>query len=877
MTRISATPIRRLRSSGAREPKAGWILALALISTVPAACGRSGKAPSLSSLSLFDPAEVLLYDFEPGWKPTTSASGLLGDRPLEPGAWIPAVALQDPQDPELLAGLIAGSTFENDTLRMTTHQGSWLRWLELPENLRGAPITVSGSLTTDDFSGNQEDSFARVVLAEVAGSAPPAKLSEIPAALLAQQGLLPRSENASGAQAQFEIGLRTSPEATHLGLLLELNFDAEKAQQASLKPSAVFSELRVEAASPCDDLRRAAHLDGLGTFEESWSAATHARFDVEFISRRGIVIPEGGSVEFVRTIPPGMRAAQVFVARSGNETRTRSSQSLRYNIGFVLDSDSRFDQSGPLRKTPETPSPSVDLWERLEFGFPSVTRSFGPVNGPTRHFEGKLRIRLSVPAREDVDPSDPREGIVFAGLRLVPADPRPPAQPNLLLVSLDTVRADHLSLYGYGRETDPNLVALGKRSTVFEAAWATSPYTLPSHASLFTGQVPQVHGVERPSQVADPAASTFLAERLAENGYRTAAFTGGAMLLPAFGFARGFERYGVLDPIFGSSGDAYRERFSAVPGLHPDLFARNDLGAIEDWIQSAKGEPWFCFVHTYAAHEFEPADKYLEAIGASDNAFEENDEFRSYLARPDAPPAKAQAWLTDQYDGGIRQADELLGGLLEALDRQGQSEKTLVAVVSDHGKELGERGLVGHGHQLFEELLHVPALLYVPGREARRVAEPMGLADIATTLLAELELDPLPHTQGRNLFEPAPEGHAVMAAVQSVVRSRAMRLGDEKWLSVLETPSDWPVEYPSRTRFDLASDPGERQPLDGESGLERLDQLDASLRALGVSLRRGDGASQLDARDRSILEALGYVDGKAPGAANSPGDRIEQP
>lgn len=874
MTRTSATRTRRSRFSVGRELDTTWVLTLALISALLTACGRSGPAQGASSTPLFDPAEALLYSFEPGWEPTAATLGLLEDGALEREDWIPAVALTDPQDPELLAELIAGSTFENDKLRMTTPRGSWLRWLELPENLRGAPITVSGRLSTDGFSGNQEDSFARVVLAEVPGSAPPAQLSEIPDVLISQEGLLPRSENASGSEALFEVGLHTSPEATHLGLLLELNFDAEKAQLAGLAPNAVFSELRVEAASPCDDLRRAAHLDGLGTFEETWSAASLARFDVEFVSRRGIVVPEGGSVELVRTVPPGMKSVELFVARSAGEARSGSSEPLKYDIQIEFETDSRLSMSGPLR---ETTSGSVDLWGPIYCGFPSEKSSLGPVQEAEQRFEGKLRLRLSVPARTDVDPNDPREGVVFAGLRMVPANPRPTTQPNLLLVSLDTVRADHLSLYGYDRMTDPNLVALGERSTVFEAAWATSPYTLPSHASLFTGQVPQVHGVERPSQVADPAASTFLAERLAESGYRTAAFTGGAMLLPAFGFARGFERYSVLDPIFGSSGDAYRERFSGVPGLHPDLFARNDLGAIEDWIQSAKGEPWFCFVHTYAAHEFEPADKYLKAIGAAENAFEENDEYRSYLARPDAPPPEAQAWLTDQYDGGIRQADELLGGLLEALERQGLSETTIVAVVSDHGKELGERGLVGHGHQLFEELLHVPALLYVPGREARRVAEPMGLADIATTLLAELELDPLPHTQGRNLFEPAPEGHAVLAAVQSVVRSRAMRRGNEKWLSVLETPSDWPVEYPRRTRFDLASDPGELQPLGGDPGLAQLDQLDASLRALGVSLRGGPSASELDARDRSILEALGYVDSKAPGAASPPSESLEKP
>ena len=851
-----------------RDPSPGllWLrrwLCLGLLLLV--ACSEAAPKPQLRSRPLLQPGQIIELESKGTPAAGVAPGGALiwSARQTEQKDWIPAVELKSEQDPVLLEALLAGTLFEAGEFTLSAAQGSWLHWIPLPAELREQELVLEGRIKTRNFTGSGEFAFARPVVVEIKDSREPGDFSQLTDRLVTQHSPAPFSENSKALGEPFQIPLRASATTTYLGVFLELNYDREASAAAEQTPTAKFGDLRLRRGSEQDFLSELAHGDGLFEAAEQSGTTQVARFEAEFISRTGLAVPIGQQVRLPipQVAGPASLVGHIAILDKTDPLSIPGRVLVTAEI-LATDGDAE-EHLWSITQPLELPAQGPSLWQPFAMDLePDLAGSLVvrlSSEWDARHPDGEASTQHPPPSRNS------RVAAVFGGLRVTPKQPTPRPYRNLLMVSLDTVRADHLSLYGYARETDPNLRALAERSTVFDAAWTTSPYTLPSHASLLTAQVPQVHGLERPSQVADPTASTFLAERLAGAGYRTAAFTGGAMLLPVFGFARGFERYGVLDPIFGSSEAAYIDRFSNVPGFDPTLIPRNDPAAIERWIEGVRDEPWFCFVHSYAAHEFRPPARFLEAIDAAPGSFGENEEFQSYLARPDPPPPEAQAWLIDKYDGGIRQADDLLGELLTILERQGARDNTIVVVVSDHGKELGERGLVGHGHQLFEELLHVPALLHIPGRGAERIESPISLADLATTVLAELDLAPLPNAQGRNLFEPAPPEHVVLASVQGVIRSQAMRAGQDKWLAIPELPEDWPVEYPRRAHFQLDVDPLEQKPLQDEPNLSRLKLLDERYRALGESLRQGSSGGTIRDRDLEFLEVLGYTDGQAPG------------
>ena len=313
-------------------------------------------------------------------------------------------------------------------------------------------------------------------------------------------------------------------------------------------------------------------------------------------------------------------------------------------------------------------------------------------------------------------------------------------RPNIVLVSIDTLRADHLSIYGYERPTSPRIDAWARdRATVFRRVVAPSSWTLPSHFSLFTGIDGFAHPANHNSISIDASAYRFLAAQLLEAGYRTRAVTGGAYVSPDYGLARGFESF----------------RWWERKDLR-DRELPTHLESVHRWLDSEPEGPFFLFFHTYEVHTPNPGREpwFSRFHGGPDDRVVD-------LGPPD-PPDPAAGFLgvghfvarrvtspeterlgaadaslpRDAYDSNIAYADELLGPLLDRLSRPPFGERTLVAIVSDHGESLGDEGRAGHALSSLDNLL-VPMLVAMPGgaTRGREVATQVRLHDLYPTLL----------------------------------------------------------------------------------------------------------------------------------------------
>ena len=431
---------------------------------------------------------------------------------------------------------------------------------------------------------------------------------------------------------------------------------------------------------------------------------------------------------------------------------------------------------------------------------------------------GPVSLRLSVQGDDAVAFGQP----MISG----PARAR---RPNLLFVSLDTVRADRLSVYGYERPTTPFLERFAARAVLFEDCSSVGPYTLPTHASMLSGLLPLRHNVvDSGADRVNAAAMPWLPQLLARSGWSTAAFTGGGFLSADYGFAAGFDRFGIVDPIVHRGSDYARHRYARdVPPYLEQIEERAQLSHVIDWIEEQREQPWFAFVHTYAAHDYLPpeADRALFDSAPDDTWGRDWREVQSYLAPDGWPqqgldPARARR-LSDLYDATLRFTDRELGAFLDALDARGLLDETVVVITSDHGEEFGEHGGLRHSTTLYQEMLHVPLLLSAPDVPGgRRLEQPVSLTDLLPTLLSLLGLPPLPDgaVDGRDL-SPLLRGESARLPPPLLVghvrtlnaRRTSLRIGAHKLIrgdegQVRFPASDWEL-------FELASDPQELREL----------------------------------------------------------------
>ena len=283
--------------------------------------------------------------------------------------------------------------------------------------------------------------------------------------------------------------------------------------------------------------------------------------------------------------------------------------------------------------------------------------------------------------------------------------------PNLLLVTIDTLRDDHVGAYGAAGARTPTLDALAARGVRFEHAETPVPMTGPSHATILTGLYPPVHGVRDNIVFSLDARHRTLATLLAAQGYRTAAFVGAYPVAAAFGFRQGFE--------------SFSENFeeSPIPGAGAQRPANAVIDDALGWLGRPAERPFFVWIHLYDPHApYDPPEPYRT-------------DFAGRL-----------------YDGEIAFADAQLGRVFEWLRASGHDQDTFVAVLSDHGESLGEHGEVTHAVLLYEATLHVPLLVAGPGIPAGvTVPGRVTTVDLAPTLLHMLGLAPPPEMTGRDL------------------------------------------------------------------------------------------------------------------------------
>jgi len=345
-----------------------------------------------------------------------------------------------------------------------------------------------------------------------------------------------------------------------------------------------------------------------------------------------------------------------------------------------------------------------------------------------------------------------------------------PAKYNLLLISLDSCRADHLKCYGYNRDTSPHLDQLAREGVLFENAAAVAPWTRPSHMSMFTSLYPSVHGVESfKSQLGEGVPT--LAQCLAESGYATAAFVTGPVLNHYFGFDRGFQLYDdyTVDRTFKNRGSMKRMMKDGTGILDQVVTSPVITDLASKWLKRHSRKPFFLFLHYFDCHsDYVPPPPFDKKF---DPDYQGQEDGRD-IVRRDRDPEKLKsisaadlAHIVALYDGEVAHTDEHVGRVLQLLQELELSEKTLVIVLSDHGEAFLEHGKLGHGNSLYEELLRVPLIMRLPGQipAGKRVAGNVSQIDLMPTALGLLHLPCPSQIQGLDLSpailgdEPVPE------------------------------------------------------------------------------------------------------------------------
>lgn len=461
-----------------------------------------------------------------------------------------------------------------------------------------------------------------------------------------------------------------------------------------------------------------------------------------------------------------------------------------------------------------------------------------------------------------------------------------PARPNLVLVVLDTTRPDLLSAYGYSEATTPFLDTFASQATRFERAYSSSCWTLPAHATMFSGELPGVHRATQSTGRID-ASVPLLAEILNAAGYATAGFSVNPWIGKKSGLSRGFETFERIEST----------KQSWLAGETSDKAAGRSVPArrVSRWLRK-RGEgtrPFFLFVNLMRAHHpFVPTPQAGEQLlgfdppalrGAIEEFYPElpGGHARSLMNRHYAghDPLSPEEWerLGGLYKASLRSVDDELRAVLAAVDRSSEPESTLVLVVSDHGESLGEHGHFGHILNLYETSLRVVFLARGPGFGAGLSDDrPVHLADVHATLLAAAQVAPDSDRApgaGLDLARPRPDQRVLAASLEGprlqlkpftedVLQSGALDVYRRAaWTAIggrykLILRSD-----DSEELYDLQLDPEELRPLAADSvSDEHLTPLRESVQAQRSQMSAGSEAElEFDAEMLESLRGLGYV------------------
>ncbi len=436
----------------------------------------------------------------------------------------------------------------------------------------------------------------------------------------------------------------------------------------------------------------------------------------------------------------------------------------------------------------------------------------------------------------------------------------PSNAPNLVLISIDTMRPDFLGCYGYERDVSPAIDALATEGTVFEDVTSASPWTLPSHATMLTGQYPSTHGVETSERA---LTETTITSWLKQAGYQTFAVANAHNVgHPRYGLLAGFDPDHAVyvpeievngGPIFNRAKLILQHGMRMLDARDPEL-------------------PFFLFLHFYDVHtDFTPEERWRQAFvepyqgDMSTVTIEMVKKRNKVLRGQDVFRPEDFAFLEQMYDAEIRTFDERMKVFFDYLEAKGLSDETVVCITSDHGEEYGEHGSILHGRTHYQELVRIPWILRGPGVPAgQRVERPVHLVDVVPTLLSLAGMPALPGVDGydatlswrdpsalpslRYLFSEADHNNLVNGQTRNNFK-KSVRL--ENWVL------HYNLVTGTKELYDLEKDAFERNDLAAQEP-ERVQQLFEKLEAYMQREGSAKDIGEVSAEEQEKLEALGY-------------------
>ncbi len=482
-----------------------------------------------------------------------------------------------------------------------------------------------------------------------------------------------------------------------------------------------------------------------------------------------------------------------------------------------------------------------------------------------------------------------RRALVLLSLLLAAAAPacssRAPT-PNLVVIVLDTVRPDFLSVYGHPRPTTPFLERFAAAGTRYDRAYSTSSWTLPAHGSLFTGTLPKVHLANQThGRVA--TSLPLLSQELTAAGYETAAFSNNVWVGERSGLDDGFAHYVPLH-------EGYRGRVEALAGdregADQPVEDNETVRAVRDWLAARDGErPFFAFVNLVEPHmpyvpTWETAQHFLEAREQRWRAIQslypggrEIRLMRRHYLGPDRPDEAELEVARRMYEAELREADRITEALLAAFDAASDPADTLVFVLSDHGENFGEHGHLAHVLNLYDTNLRIPLIARGPGFAAGATSDELvQILDLYPTLLRAAGVEPGPHSIGVDLRGDVPDERELIATLEYPRVSLRMfgkhrespRITQQhgRELEAVVTPRFKLIRGSDGTEelYDLRADPGETRPLAatdvGADVLARLRSAADREQAAAATAGAAEGEGWDDPEGLEKLRAMGYVE-----------------
>ena len=490
-----------------------------------------------------------------------------------------------------------------------------------------------------------------------------------------------------------------------------------------------------------------------------------------------------------------------------------------------------------------------------------------------------LDVRLTQMLRQTPDSSPERTAVEFirwkrSGEPLPAGGQREGGKPNILLISIDTLRADHLGCYGYGRPTSPNIDALAKKGVLFENAFSPASWTLPGHMSIFTSLYPSFHKLEaRRGRLRLDSSEKTIAELLKGVGYRTASFVTSPYLGAKWGFDQGFDLYFR----HGAVVRAAKQTQTVIGWLDWHVFHER---------RGLEPSGFFLFVHYMDPHETynAPQPFHDRHTGHYEGALRPDDHFVTMFLKEDFRSQADYQYVLALYDGEVSYVDDQIGRLLDRFDELGLLDSTVIALTSDHGEEFKDHGGMGHKTTVYAEQLRVPLIIANPPRipAGRRVSSQASLVDIYPTLVGLIGEEIPPQVQGIDLGQffthasthdehgvkpkPTSEPPPQFAELGPLGRTweapyykRAIRT--DRYKLILNYDQDF------KQLFDVRADPREQHNLypsmRNDAGIRELERRLTAFVEAGAAYNpsaRGQNEIELDQKTREQLRALGYAE-----------------